>query len=244
MSQTMALTRIETKLFLREWSTMFFVFALPLGLLTIFSLVSGGDAADDESNIPASFLPTMAIGIGIAMLGLATLPMVLANYRDKGILRRMSTTPVRPVKVLIAQLLIHLAAAVVVVSLIVVVGNLAFGSDLPEAPVRFGLAALLFSVSLFSIGLVIAAVAPSSTGASVIGNILFFPSMFFAGIWTPGDLMPESVRWLRDVTPLGAGMSSMQDAWAGSWPGTEHVVAMVAVTAICVGLAARFFRWE
>lgn len=244
MSQTLALTRIETRLFLREWSGVFFVFALPLGLLTIFSLVTGDAAADDKSNIPASFLPTMAIGIGIAMLGLATLPMVLANYRDKGILRRMSTTPVRPAKVLVAQLLVHLASAVVVVALIVLVGGLAFGAALPAAPAKFGLAALLFCVSMFSIGLVIAAAAPSSTGASVIGNILFFPSMFFAGIWTPGDTMPESVRWLRDVTPLGAGMSGMQDAWAGGWPDTEHVVAMVVVTVLCVGLAARFFRWE
>jgi ABC-2 type transport system permease protein len=74
--------------------------------------------------------------------------------------------------------------------------------------------------------------------------ILGAGSLFFAGVWTPGDLMPESIRWLRDVTPMGAGMSSLQDSWSGGWPDGVHVIAMLAVTAVSVGVAARFFRWE
>jgi ABC-2 type transport system permease protein len=242
MSQTLTLTRIESKLFLREWSGLFFVFVLPVGLLTIFSLMNtGGDGSD---GVPVSFLPAMAIGIGIGILGMATLPMILAGYRDKGVLRRMSTTPVRPVKLLIAQLLLHLAAAVVVVALILGLGRLAFGAELPSSPLPFALAAVLYSVAQLSIGLLIAGLVSTARAASIVGNILFFPSMFFAGVWTPGDLMPESLRWLRDITPMGAGMSSMQDAWSGHWPGLEHVIAMIAVALGCLALAAKFFRWE
>jgi ABC-2 type transport system permease protein len=240
MSQTLTLTRIETRLFVREWSGLFFVFALPLGLLTIFSLL-GNDGSD---GVPVSFLPTMAIGIGVGILGLASLPMVLAGYREKGVLRRMSTTPVRPVKLLVAQLLLHLAAAIAVIVLILGVGKVVFGAELPGSPLMFTLAALLYCVSQLSIGLLIAGLVNTAKGASVVGNVLFIPSMFFAGVWTPGDLMPESLRWLRDITPMGAGMSSLQDAWSGSWPGTVHLVAMLAVTAACIALAARFFRWE
>ncbi|TCM41702.1 ABC transporter permease [Kribbella sp. VKM Ac-2568] len=240
MSQTLTLTRIESKLFLREWAGLFFVFVLPLGLLTIFSLL-GNDGSD---GVPVSFLPTMAIGIGVGILGMATLPMLLAGYREKGVLRRMSTTPVRPVKLLIAQLLLHLAAAVVVIALILGVGTLVFDAHLPSSPLPFALAALLYCVAQLSIGVLIAGLVSTAKGASIVGNILFFPSMFFAGVWTPGDLMPESIRWLRDITPMGAGMTSMQDAWAGSRPGLTHLVAMLVVTVGCIGLAARFFRWE
>jgi len=243
MSQIITLTRIETRLFLREWTGVFFVFALPLGLLAIFSIVNSGGLSDAEQHIPASFLPTMAIGIGLAMLGMATLPMALATYREKGVLRRLSTTPVPPVKVLIAQLLLHLAAAAAVIVLIVGMGALAFDAALPDAPLRFVVAALLSCLGLFSIGLVIAALLPTSKGAGIVGNILFFPSMFFAGVWTPGDVMPESIRWLRDVTPMGAGMSALQDAWAGGWPDPVHTVSLLAVTAVCLAVAARYFRW-
>jgi ABC-2 type transport system permease protein len=241
MSQTLALTRIETKLFVREWSGLFFVFALPLGLLTIFSLLGGNDGSD---GIPVGFLPSMAIGIGIGILGLGTLPMMLAGYREKGVLRRLSTTPVRPVKLLIAQLLLHLAAAVLVIVLILGVGSLFFDAALPGSPLCFTVAALLYCVSQLALGLLIAGLVPTAKAASIVGNVLLFPSMFFAGVWTPGDLMPESIRWLRDVTPMGAGMSSLQDSWSGGWPDGVHVIAMLAVTAVSIGVAARFFRWE
>lgn len=244
MSQTLTLTRTESKLFLREWTALFFVFALPLGLLAIFSMISSGDTSDPAQNIPASFLPTMAIGIGVSMLGMATLPIALATYREKGILRRLSTTPVRPVKVLVAQLAVHLAAAAMVVALIVGVGALFFDAALPESALKFVVAAVLTCAGLFSIGLLIAALLPTAKGANIVGNVLFFPSMFFAGVWTPGDVMPESIRWLRDVTPMGAGMSALQDAWAGSWPDLAHVIALVIVSALCLAIASRYFRWE
>ncbi|HEY0474425.1 MAG TPA: ABC transporter permease [Kribbella sp.] len=242
MSQTLTLTRIECKLFLREWSGLFFVFVLPIGLLTIFSLQNTGGTGSD--GMPAGFLPAMAIGIGIAILGMATLPMILAGYREKGVLRRMSTTPVRPFKLLIAQLLLHLAAAAVVVALILGIGTLAFGAELPSSLLPFVLGAVLYSVAQLSIGLLIGGLVSTARAAGIVGNILVFPSMFFAGVWTPGDLMPESLRWLRDITPMGAGMSSMQDAWSGHWPGLEHVVALIAVSLACLALAAKFFRWE
>lgn len=242
MSQTLTLTRIESKLFLREWAGLFFVFVLPAGLLTIFSLLDTG--GDNSDGVPASFLPTMAIGIGIGILGMATLPMILAGYREKGVLRRMATTPVRPVKLLVAQLLLHLAAAVVVIALILGLGTLVFGAELPASPLPFAASAVLYSVAELSIGLLIAGLVSTAKGASIIGNILFFPSMFFAGVWTPGDLMPHAIRWVRDITPMGAGMTSMQDAWAGHWPAVVHLVALVAVTGACIALAAKFFRWE
>ena len=156
----------------------------------------------------------------------------------------MSTTPVKPVKLLVAQLLLHLIAAALVIGLILGAGAVFFDAALPSAPLPFVVAALLYSVAQLSIGLLIAGLVPTAKAASIVGNLLLFPSMFFAGVWTPGDLMPESIRWLRDVTPMGAGMTSMQDAWSGQWPGTVSLIALVVAIVACVAVASRFFRWE
>ncbi|WP_246486674.1 ABC transporter permease [Kribbella qitaiheensis] len=128
--------------------------------------------------------------------------------------------------------------------LILGLGSLVFGADLPASPLAFAVSVIPYSVAELSIGLLIAGLVSTAKGASIVGNILFFPSMFFAGVWTPGDLMPDAIRWVRDITPMGAGMTSMQDAWAGHWPGAAHLIALVAVAAACIGLAAKFFRWE
>lgn len=64
MNQTLTLTRIESKLFLRDWTGVFFVFALPVGLLTIFSLVSGGNNGSD--GVPTSSCPRWRSASGSA----------------------------------------------------------------------------------------------------------------------------------------------------------------------------------
>jgi ABC-2 type transport system permease protein len=244
MSQFITITRTESKLFLREWPVLFFVFALPLGLLTLFSLMYGGDGSDPAENIPAGFLPTMSIGIAISILGTAALGTVLSAYREKGILRRLSTTPVTPLKLLAAQLVVHLVAAAAVIVTVIAVGTLAFDAPAPKNLAALVVAVLGYCLVTFSIGLLLSAVLPNSKLVGIVSNVIFFPMMFFAGVWTPGDLMPESLRVLRDTTPMGAGMSAMQDAWGGSWPSAIHLVSMVALSIGCVAFAARFFRWE
>lgn len=89
-----------------------------------------------------------------------------------------------------------------------------------------------------------AALAPTGKAATSLGMLLFFPSMFFAGVWTPGDLMPSWARPVRDVSPLGAGMEAMQKAWDGGWPDTTNLLALVVATLVTGALAAKVFRWE
>lgn len=244
MSQFVTITRTESKLFLREWPILFFVFVLPLGLLTLFSTLYGGDGSDPEQNVPAGFLPTMSIGIAVGILGTGTLGAVLSSYREKGILRRLSTTPVTPLKLLAAQLAVHLAAAVVVIGSVVALGTLAFDIPAPKNPAGLIVAALGYCTVTFAIGLLLSAVLPNSKLVGIVSNVIFFPLMFLGGIWTPGDMMPENLRVFRDTTPIGAGMSAMQDAWGGAWPSAIHLVSMVALSIGCVAFAARFFRWE
>ena len=51
------------------------------------------------------------VGFVLAMLAISVLPNYLATYREKGILRRLSTTPVPPSSLLQAQLAMGLAMA-------------------------------------------------------------------------------------------------------------------------------------
>ena len=55
--------------------------------------------------------------------------------------------------------------------------------------------------------------------AGAIGTLLFFPLMFFAGLWVPQATMPATLRDISDYTPLGAAVQALQDAAGGHWPG-------------------------
>lgn len=244
MSTLTKITNVEYKLFLRDTTSAVMAFALPIGLMVVFGSIGLGqdDAGDD--GVSEGFLPVMALSLSIGLLALSVLPTVLATYREKGILRRLSTTPVHPGNVLAAQLLVNLAAAVVAAALVLVLAAAAFDLGTPGNASGFLVAFVLTSSALFGLGLLVAALAPTGKAATSIGMLLFFPSMFFAGVWTPGDLMPEWARPVRDVSPLGAGMEAMQDAWDGSWPDTTNLLALVVATLLAGGIAARVFRWE
>lgn len=184
------------------------------------------------------------IAMGVALFSLSGLAPLFASYREKGILRRMRTTPVTPATMLSAQLVMATLVALVSLVLVLAVARLAFAVELPQLVPAYLFGFLLMAVASFAIGLLVAAVAPTGTAATAIGTLLFFPLAFFAGIWLPRSDMPEVLLSISDLSPLGAGVQSLQDAAGGSWPQVLHVIVLLAWTIIAGGLAARFFRWE
>lgn len=240
------ITKVEGKLFLRDTTTSLIALLLPVGLLVVFGAIGLGEdeTEPDDVGISPAFVPVMAISLSIAMLALSVVPTVLATYREKGILRRLGTTPVHPSWVLAGQLIVNVAAAVVGVIIVLVLGALAFDFGWPENWLAFFVSFVLFTSAMMSVGLVIAAVAKTAKQGTGIGMLVFFPSMFFAGIWTPGDLMPEWARPIRDWSPMGAGMEALSRSWEGDWPDAKHLIAMLLATVVFGIIGARIFRWE
>ena len=74
--------------------------------------------------------------------------------------------------------------------------------------------------------------------------MLFFPIMFFAGLWVPREAMGSTIQRIADLTPLGAGEHALHDASLGQWPGFAQVVVLLAYVVIFGAAAAKLFRWE
>lgn len=180
----------------------------------------------------------------IATLSINVLPSTLAGYREKGILRRLRTTPAGPARVLAAQLIVYLAVEVIAVLVLLLLARFAFHVILPRQPTGFAIAALLASIALISIGLFIAAASPTGRIANAVGAILFYVMMFFAGLFLPTEDMPPALRHVSHATPLGAAVQALTDAAQGHWPHPLPLLTMAAY-ALVFGLAAvRLFRWE
>jgi ABC-2 type transport system permease protein len=246
MRRLTKLTLTEAKLFWRDPTGWFFALAFPPLLLVILGSVPAFREPDAELGglrVIDLYVPIL-VGFVLAMLAISVLPNYLATYREKGILRRLSATPVQPSRLLQAQLTMGLAMALGAVTLVIGLGAAVFDTALPEQLLGFLVAFVLAAASLYGVGLLIAAVAPSGKAAAGIGTVLWFPIMFFAGLWVPREAMPDIVNRVGDFTPLGAGVQAMQDAWNGSWPDPLHLAVMAAF-AIGASLAgARLFRWE
>jgi len=247
MSATMGITRSETKLFVRDPINLFFGLVFPALLLLALGLFFPGfdePAADLDGARYIDVYSPIVLGLGIATLGLVTLPIILGTYRQFGILRRLRTTPVHPARLLWAQMIVHLVVAVVSALMAIIFARLVFDVPIPESPVWFVVAFLLAAASVFTIGLLVGAVARSTTSGQAIGMGIYFPMLFLAGVWIPRDLMPGGLRTVSDFTPLGAAVQALDDSWFGITPSFTHLAVMIAYTVVVGFVAVRVFRWE
>ncbi|GIJ49026.1 transport permease protein [Virgisporangium aliadipatigenens] len=240
-------TWVEFKLLARDMISIPLTLVIPLGLVVAFGLPDSSRRPDPGlGGLTAidSVLPTLALTVAVAVLAFTVLPTYLTMYRERRLLRRLATTPVKPSTVLGAQLLINIGLVLVSLGLVLVVGMSALGMHLPRSVPWFLVSMVLGLAAVFSISLLIASVAKTARGGSGWGFLLFFPSMFFAGVYLPKEAMPDVLARIGDFTPLGAFRQTVQDAWLGERPEWLMLGFLAAVAAGCAAAAAKLFRWE
>ena len=189
------------------------------------------------------FFPIL-IALGIAVLSLISLPTHLANYREQGILRRLSATPVPPSWMLAAQVIINLVLAVAALVILIVVATAGFGIGAPSSPGGFALALLLAIAAMFAIGLWISAIARTTGGAGAIGQLFLYPLLFFSGMWIQQERMPSALRQVSEWSPLGAAVRALQTSMHAGFPPAQPLLVMAGWAVVFGFLAVRYFRWE
>jgi len=241
-----AVLRAETRLFLREPGALFWVLVFPAVLLSILGLIPAFRDADDAlggRRVIDLYVPVSVL-LAMSMSGLQAMPPVLTGYRERGILRRMSTTPVRPSALLTAQIALHGAAALGSVLLVMAVGRVAFGVRLPQQPFGYALALLLAIAAVLAIGALLCALSRTTKASGAISTVAGLGAMFTAGVWIPVQAMPDTLRHIVEATPLGAASQALDRAATGDWPGLVQLGVVVLWTALAAWLATRLFRWE
>ncbi|MBE2319548.1 ABC transporter permease [Solirubrobacter sp. CPCC 204708] len=236
----------EAKLTVREPVGLAFSLVLPLVIILAFGLSASASEPDEElGGVIAldTLLPSIGLALSFGMVAIFMLPGFMTDYRARGILRRLSTTPVHPAKLLAAQVIVQGAIALISVPLVLGLA-VALGMSFPEQPLMVVVVVLLGGAALFAVGTLVSAVAPDAKIGYVYSAMFFFPSLFFAGVWLPKEQMPDWLSTIGDFTPLGAFRESLENAFTGTSQDPLMLLTL-AVTAVAAGtVAARVFRWE
>ncbi|WP_131738224.1 ABC transporter permease [Actinomadura roseirufa] len=246
MSASIAMLKAEARLLSREPAGMFWVLGFPTLLLVLIGLVPSfraeGSAPGGARTIDL-YVPVTVL-LGMIMAGLQSLPPTLAGYREKGILRRMSTTPVRPTSLLAAQMILHGAAMPVSGIAVILVGRVVYGVPLPDNLPSYAVTLALVTLGALGAGALIAALSPTAKGSTTTATVLFFPVAFTAGVYVPVQSMPQALRQVVELTPFGAASQALARASSGGWPEVKQLAVMLVWTVVLAGIAARRFRWQ
>ncbi len=161
MRSLVTLTRVEAALLAREPAAVAFTLLLPLILLVLNA--NGGNEPNPVFGGAGTVDVLMAGYLVYVMATSAIMGMAetLADYRDRGILRRMRITPLKPWQILGSHALTHAAMSAVGAALLIIVGLVAFDLN-PPASVLATLVALVASAAcLIGFGFVLGALLPS-----------------------------------------------------------------------------------
>lgn len=245
-SATTTVLTTEARLTLREIGSIFWIVVFPAGLLAILGAVpSSREASADLGGVRmVDLYVSVAVMLAIIMASIFAMPSVVANYRERGILRRLRTTPVHPGSLLLAQVLVHGAALLLSAVLVLMVGRLAYDVALPESLPWYAVGVLLTAAAAFAIGAAITAVSPTTRAAQAISMVVAFPMMFTAGVWLPVQAMSGWVHDLVTATPLGAAAEALHAAQLGNAPGLTEIAVILGWTVVLGLVAVRLFRWE
>ena len=240
-------TWTEIKLFLREPIGAFFTLIFPLMMLFLFGTIYGNEPSpyfNGYGSVDVSVPAYTAMIIGTT--GIMGLTITMATYRDKGILRRLRITPLRPQVILFAQVVVIFMMTAVGMLLLILAGKLVYNMRFDGNALNVALAFILGSLSFFSLGFVLASVMPNARTAQVVGMSIFYPMLFLSGAGLPLEILPEGVRNFSKFIPLTHVVTLLRGLWIGD-PWNQHqteVIVLLGLLVVGVLVSAKTFRWE
>ncbi|MCJ7795470.1 MAG: ABC transporter permease [Thermoleophilia bacterium] len=241
------LTAMDLLLYFREPIATFFTLAFPPLLVVLFGTIYGNDPTPmfgGRGSMDVSLPAYTALILGtVAFLGI---PINISSNRETGVLRRYRAAGVPEHVYILADVITNLVMTVLGMLLLIVVGRLLYHAHIEGNPLLVLVGVLFCALSMFSIGYLIASVAPNARTAQVIGMVVFYPMMFLSGAGIPIEVMPESVRRISEFLPLTYAVRLLKGLWFGvPWSDLLLETAVLGGTmVICALLASRFFRWE
>lgn len=245
-SPVLQLVATEFRLYVREPSAFFFTLIFPLLLMLLFGSIWGNDPFPGETFGYIDAFTSSFIGLVVLTSGIMHLTVNIAAYREKGILKRFKATPVSPVSLLSAQLIVLLAISALGVILLLVAGVFVFGmhfwGSVPEAIAAF----ILGCLGIAGLGFIPASLVRTTRSGTVTANFIYFPMMFLSGAALPRQMLPDFLKTVSNCLPLTHMIELLRGIWLGeSITAFPVEISVLAGTALIGGfVSAKFFRWD
>jgi ABC-2 type transport system permease protein len=232
------LVRAELRLMTRDPLVLTFVFAFPIVTMLIIGGAFGTrpDPAFEGTN-PSHWYVASYLTVVIAAIGLVMLPVHLASYRERGVLRRFATAGFPRWSFATAQLIVGLLTTAVACALLLAVAAPVYGIPAVHDAWRVAVALPLGAVAFVSLGVLLGSVLPSARAAQAVGLLLFFPSFLLGAGGPPPHVMGSVVKQVAGPLPLTLLTNAVRAPWLGLGPATGSLIA-VAVLAVAASAAA------
>jgi ABC-2 type transport system permease protein len=235
---------IETKVFVREPMGLVGSLLIPVVIYVLLGRALGPAPRQMPAAVP--FNVAIFAAVLIAVGAVLSLVAIMAIYREGGILKRLRATPLSPLTILAAHVIVKLGFTLVSLLLLLMAGRRFFPGTLTPHWLSFTLALVVSVLSILALGFVIASLVPTARFAQPVGAAVLYPMVGISGLFFPVSVLPPALQALAWMLPTTHAVALLQGTWDGvGWSAlAPHIGALVLIFAAGSALAARVFRWE
>jgi ABC-2 type transport system permease protein len=232
MNSLIRLLRTEAKLFLREPVGLLFVIGFPALVVLILGGVFDEHDPGFAGATPSAYYVAAYFGVVLAAVGFIMLPVHLASYRERGVLRRFQASHFAPWMLPLAWIVVATVLSIVGFGALLGTAQLAYGIPTILHPTATFAAIALSVATYLSVGILLGLVLPNARAAQGVGLALFFPSFLLGGGGPPPAAMPSVMRTISNALPMTQAVKAIQYPWLGI--GSSSNVHLAVLAAICL----------
>ena len=240
------LTWVETKIFTREPMGFVGTLVMPVVLFIVLGRAFGSVKPVNMTQVDIPFNAEILAAVLIAISAVQSLVAIISIYREGGILKRLRATPLSPVTILGAHVVVKLIFTVMSLALLLLAGRRLFPGVMQVNVFSFTVAVLLSTLSILSLGFVIASVVPTARFAGLVSGATLYPMLALSGLFFPVDRLPGALKAVAYLLPTTHAVALLDGVWDGSGWGAHwvDVAALLVLFAAYTSLSTKVFRWE
>ncbi len=171
--------------------------------------------------------------------------IAIVREKEHGTMEQLIVTPIRSFELILGKAIPFIFLGYINMAIVLLAGTLWFGVDITGSlPLLLALS-LLFILTCLGMGLLASIISNTQQQASMAGQFLLLPNMFFSGFMFPISSMPPVVQTLTYIVPLryyitivrgiflkGAGWAELKD----------EALILFVFGAVILGAASLTFR--
>jgi ABC-2 type transport system permease protein len=193
------------------------------------------------------FLLPGLIALSVMQLAVFSVAFVFVEYKERGILKRVLATPVRPYQFVTANIITRLLVSIIQAAFFIVVGVLFFGVSIIGSYIWILVAVILGAIMFLGLGFTVSGLSKTTESVPAIANLVVFPMLFLGGTFFPIDAMPTWLQYVSKALPLTYFSSALRDVMtkgAGILEIYPDLLIMIVWAIVLVGLAVLTFSLE
>ncbi len=148
------------------------------------------------------FLLPGLIALSIMQMAVFSVAFVFTQYKEKGVLKRLLATPMKPMHFVLSNAMVRLLISVVQAAIFIVLGIVLFDVHVVGSYALLALVVVLGAFMFLGLGFTISGLAKTTDAVPVFANLTVFPMMFLGGTFFAVENMPNWLQAVAHVLPL------------------------------------------